>query len=197
MKKIVSSLGALALVVLFTATASAATWNIDTTHSTLSFKIKHMLSKTGGQFTDWNGTIEAGDDLTQGSVEITIQAASIDTRNEDRDNHLRGADFFDVANHPTITFKSNKIEQNGDGFVLHGDLTMVGVTKPVSIPFEFHGTATDPWGNTKAGFSGSTKINRKDWNIVWNKALDQGGLLLGEDVEIQIDVAAAQAKSGK
>lgn len=197
MKKILSSFGALALVVMLAGTATAATWQIDTTHSTLTFKIRHMLSKTAGQFTDWSGTIEAGDDLTKGSVNIEIQAASIDTRNEDRDNHLRSPDFFDVENHPTITFTSTKVEQDGDNFVLHGDLTMVGVTKQVEIPFEFHGTATDPWGNTKAGFSGSTTIDRKDYGIVWNKNLDQGGVLLGDEVEIQIDLAAAQAQTGK
>ncbi len=197
MKKILSSFGALALVVMLAGTATAATWQIDTTHSTLTFKIRHMLSKTAGQFTDWSGTIEAGDDLTKGSVNIEIQAASIDTRNEDRDNHLRSPDFFDVENHPTITFTSTKVEKDGDNFVLHGDLTMVGVTKQVEIPFEFHGTATDPWGNTKAGFSGSTTIDRKDFGIVWNKNLDQGGVLLGDEVEIQIDLAAAQAQTGK
>ena len=197
MKKILSSFGALALVVMLAGTATAATWQIDTTHSTLTFKIRHMLSKTAGQFTDWSGTIEAGDDLTKGSVNIEIQAASIDTRNEDRDKHLRSADFFDVENHPTIDFSSTKVEKDGDNFVLHGDLTMAGVTKQVEIPFEFHGTATDPWGNTKAGFSGSTTIDRKDFGIVWNKNLDQGGVLLGDEVEIQIDLAAAQAQTGK
>jgi polyisoprenoid-binding protein YceI len=197
MKKILSSFGALVLVVMLAGTATAATWQIDTTHSTLTFKIRHMLSKTAGQFTDWSGTIEAGDDLTKGSVNIEIQAASIDTRNEDRDKHLRSADFFDVENHPTINFSSTKVEKDGDNFVLHGDLTMAGVTKTVEIPFEFHGTATDPWGNTKAGFSGSTTIDRKAFGIVWNKNLDQGGVLLGDEVEIQIDLAAAQAQTGK
>lgn len=197
MKTIVSSLSALALVALLAGQATAATWQIDTTHSTLSFKIKHMLSKTGGQFTDWSGTIDAGDDLTKGSVEVTIQAASIDTRDEKRDGHLRSPDFFDVENHPTITFKSTKVVKDGDRYVMHGDFTMLGKTKTVEIPFEFHGTAKDPWGNTKAGFSGSTKINRKDFGMVWNSALDQGGFVLGDEVEIQIDVAAVQAQAGK
>ena len=198
MKNIVSSFGAFALVVLVAASAQAATWQIDTTHSTISFKIKHMLSKTGGQFTEWNGTIEAGDDLTKGSVNVEIQAASIDTRDEKRDEHLRSEDFFHVAEHPTLTFKSTKIEKTGDNeYMMHGELTMRGVTNTVEIPFEFHGTATDPWGNTKAGFSASTTINRKDYDIVWNSALDQGGFVLGDEVEIQLDIAAAKAQAGK
>ncbi len=197
MKKILSTFGALALVVMLAGQATAATWQIDTTHSTLSFKIRHMLSKTGGQFTDWSGTIEAGDDLTKGSVNIEIQAASIDTRDEKRDEHLRSADFFDVETYPTLTFESTKVEMDGDNYVLHGNLTMHGVTQPVEIPFEFHGTATDPWGNTKAGFSGTVTIDRKDFGIVWNQNLDQGGVVLGDDVEIQIDIAAAKAEAGK
>ncbi|HKK71984.1 MAG TPA: YceI family protein [Candidatus Krumholzibacteria bacterium] len=197
MKKILSTFGALALVVMLAGQATAATWQIDTTHSTLSFKIRHMLSKTGGQFTDWSGTIEAGDDLTKGSVNIEIQAASIDTRDEKRDEHLRSADFFDVETYPTLTFESTKVEMDGDNYVLHGNLTMHGVTQPVEIPFEFHGTATDPWGNTKAGFSGTVTIDRKDFGIVWNQNLDQGGVVLGDEVEIQIDIAAAKAEAGK
>jgi len=197
MKTIVSSFGALALVVLLAGQATAATWQIDTTHSTLTFKIKHMLSKTAGQFTEWEGTIETGDALTEGSANVTIQAASIDTRDQKRDDHLRSADFFDVENHPTITFKSTKVVENGDQYVMHGDFTMLGITKTVEIPFEFHGTAKDPWGNTKAGFSGSTTINRKDFGMVWNNALDQGGFVLGDDVEIQLDIAAVQTQAGK
>ena len=198
MKKIVSSLGVLAFVVLFATQATAATWQIDTTHSTISFKIKHMLSKTGGQFTDWSGTIDAGDALAKGSVNVEIQAASIDTRDEKRDNHLRSQDFFHVEEHPTLTFASTKIEKTGENtYLMHGDLTMRGVTKTVEIPFEFHGTAKDPWGNTKAGFSGSTTIDRKDFDIVWNSALDQGGFVLGDEVEIQLDIAAAMAEAGK
>lgn len=197
MKTIVSSFGALALVVLLAGQATAATWQIDTTHSTLTFKIKHMLSKTAGQFTEWEGTIEAGDDLTKGSVNVTIQAASIDTRDEKRDGHLRSPDFFDVEKHPTLTFTSTKVVKDGDAYVMHGDFTMLGVTKTVEIPFEFHGTAKDPWGNTKAGFSGSTTINRKDFGMVWNSALDQGGFVLGDEVEIQLDIAAVQTQTGK
>jgi polyisoprenoid-binding protein YceI len=183
-----------ALAALTAVPASAATWKIDTLHSSLTFKIRHLLANTGGHFTSWSGTIEAGDDLTKGSVEITIDAASINTENENRDNHLRSSDFFDVENHPTITFKSTKIEKKGDAYVMHGDFTLLGVTKQIEIPFEFHGTAKDPRGNTKAGFSGKTEFNRKDFGMVWNQGLDQGGVVLGDVVKIDIEINAVQVE---
>lgn len=186
-----------ALAVITALPAAAETWNVDTSHSVLTFKVRHMLANAGGEFKEWSGTVVAGDDLTKGSVEISIDAASIDTDNADRDNHLRSADFFDVEKYPTIDFKSTKIEKKGDEYVLHGDLTMRGVTQKVEIPFEFLGTATDPWGNLRAGFSGSTEINRKDYGIVWNKGLDQGGFILGDTVKIDLEINAVQAKSGR
>lgn len=197
MTKFTRFIAVAALTVLTAVPATAESWTIDTSHSVLTFKIRHLLANAGGQFNEWGGTIVAGEDLTQGSVELTIDATSIDTDNADRDNHLRSADFFDVENHPTLTFKSTKIEKKGDAFVMHGELTMRGVTQPVEVPFEFQGTAKDPWGNLRAGFSGSTEINRKDFGMVWNKGLDQGGFILGDTVKIDIEINAVQAKSGR
>jgi len=188
-----SALALLSAIVAFVAAspATAGTWKIDTAHSVLDFKVRHLFSNTGGQFDKWAGTMNFDPaDMTKGSVEITIETASINTRNEDRDNHLRSADFFDAENHPTITFVSQKVVKNGEQWELHGDLTMRGMTKPVVIPFEFHGAGKDPWGNERVGFSGELDINRKDFGIEWNKALDQGGLLLGENVHIDIEIEA-------
>jgi len=186
-----------ALLILSTAVvAQAETWAIDTAHSVLDFKVRHLFSKTGGQFGEWEGMITFdGKDLTGGSVELTIQAASIDTRNEDRDNHLRSADFFDVETYPTLTFKSTEVVKTDSGFEVRGDLTMHGVTKGIAIPFEYHGSGTDPWGTLRAGFSGSTTVNRKDFGIVWNKNVDKGGLLLGDDVAIDIEIEAIKVEA--
>ena len=199
MNQFLRTLGAVALLALVALPASAATWTVDTSHSTLEFKIRHLLAKTSGEFADWTGTIvTAGDDLTDSTVEIVIQTASIDTDNDDRDNHLRSEDFFHVEKYPTITFTSTKVVKTGENeYDVHGQLAMRGVTRDIVIPMEFHGTGKDPWGNTKAGFSGEVEINRKDFDIVWNKAIDQGGVLLGDDVEIEIEINAVQTQSGR
>lgn len=186
------------LLVLATASsATAATWNIDPTHSVLTFKVRHFFSKTSGTFGDWTGTIEFDPEKPEASsVQITIQTASIDTKHEQRDGHLRSADFFDAENHPTITFESTEVRKAGDGWELVGDLTMRGVTKSVVIPFTFLGSGPDGWGGTRAGFEGSTEVNRKDYGISWNKMLDTGGAVLGEEVEIEIQVEAVLAQEG-
>ena len=175
------------------APALAATWTIDPSHSVLNFKVRHIFSKAGGSFGEWGGTLQFdGENPGSLSAEVTIQTASIDTDNEDRDNHLRSPDFFDVEKFPTISFVSKKAEQRGDDWFLVGDFTMHGVTKEIEIPFEFHGAGLNPWGKTIAGFSGELKINRKDYGIEWNKALDAGGMLLGEEVTIDLEVEAVQ-----
>lgn len=172
--------------------ADAATYTIDKTHSDVAFKVRHLVSKTAGKFTDFSGTITADfDNLDASSVTITIEAASIDTANQDRDNHLRSEDFFDVATYPRITFTSSKITKSGDDtFAVTGTLTMHGVSKTVTLPVTFLGEGPNPWGGTVAGFELETTLDRKDYGIVWNKALDAGGMLLGDEVEISISIEA-------
>jgi polyisoprenoid-binding protein YceI len=165
--------------------AAAADWKLDTSHSSVGFSIKHMaVSKVKG---------DAADPSTF-AVEAVIQAASIDTGNADRDNHLRNPDFFDVEQFPTITFKSTGVKMDGSEGQLMGDLTMHGVTKPVTLDVEFAGVVNDPWGNTRAGFSASGRINRQDFGLTYNKALEAGGLVLGNDVKIEIEIELIQAK---
>jgi polyisoprenoid-binding protein YceI len=175
----------------------AATYDIDAAHSSVNFQIKHLaISKVNGTFNEFSGSfvlVEGQPEKWQ--VSATIQAASIDTGNKDRDDHLRNPDFFDVAQHPTLTFESTgvKMENDSEGKLM-GNLTMHGVTKPVELDLEFLGTVTDPWGNERAGFSASAKINRKDWGLTYNSALETGGLLIGEDVKITLEVEGIKAK---
>lgn len=173
---------------------AADTWTTDAAHSEVTFKIRHLMSKVTGRFDTFNGTITTDfANLANSSVRFEIDAASINTNNEDRDKHLRSPDFFDVANHPKITFESSAITKTGDSsFDVTGTLTMRGVAKTITIPVAFLGAAQDPWGNTKAGFELGTSLDRKDYGVSWNKALDTGGILLGDDVEIAINLQAAK-----
>jgi polyisoprenoid-binding protein YceI len=173
--------------------APSGTYEIDPTHSRIGFVARHaMVTKVRGSFTDFEGAGHFdADDLTNSSVELTIQAKSIDTRNEDRDAHLRTNDFFAMDQYPEITFRSTGIERAGDtSFAVTGDLTIKGVTKPVTVDFEYTGTAVDPYGNRRLGLEGGTTINRKDWGVNWNVALEAGGLLVSEKVELEFEVAA-------
>ena len=190
MKKIVP---ALSLAVMMAAGfAGATTYSIDQTHSDVSFKVRHLVSKVSGQFTEFDGAITANfDDLDASSVVFNIKSASIDTKNEDRDKHLRSADFFDVEEFSEIKFTSSKITRSGDQkYAVTGTLTMHGVAKTVTLSVTFLGEAEDPWGNTKAGFEIETSIDRKDFGISWNKALDAGGMILGDEIEIEINLEA-------
>jgi len=184
---------ALAVVLAVAAPAlRAEVYEIDASHSQVGFRIKHLVGRVPGRFTKFSGTI----DFTPGKpetwkVDATIDPASINTDNEKRDGHLRAPDFFDVEKFPAMSFKSTKVtDVKGETAKLHGDLTMHGVTKPVVLDLELGGTTKDPWGNVKAGFSAKGKVNRKDFGIVWNKTLDTGSLMLGEEVEVSIDVEA-------
>lgn len=183
----------LILVSVFVAVAvQAEIYDIDSEHSEVGFRVKHLVGKVPGRFTKFSGTI----DFTPGKpktwkVDAAIDPASINTDNEKRDNHLRSADFFDVAKYPAMTFKSTKITIDKSELIkLYGELTMHGVTKPVVLNLEIGGTITDPWGNQKAGFSAKGEINRKDFGIVWNKTLDSGGLILGDDITVNIELEA-------
>ncbi|MGD8439759.1 MAG: YceI family protein [Holophagae bacterium] len=177
-----------------TGVAGAATYTIDPVHSDVSFKIRHLITKVPGEFSSFEGTIVTDfDNLERSSVNFTIDAASIDTGNDDRDTHLRSQDFFHVEAHPTITFRSTKIERSGEAtFDVTGILTMRGVSKAVTLPVTYLGEMTDPWGNTKAGFAIETTLDRTDYDIQWNKALEAGGVVLGDDVEITINLQATK-----
>lgn len=172
---------------------SDGTWTIDPSHSEVGFQVRHlMVSKVRGAFGSFSGNIVVNGDTA--SVSVDIDPASINTRDENRDNHVRSGDFFDVENHPKWTFTSSSVKASGNTISVAGDLTMRGVTKPVVLEGEFLGVNTDPWGNTKVAFEASTKINRKDFGIEWNAPLEAGGVLVGEDVTISLDIQAALQK---
>ena len=177
--------------------AAQDTYTVDKVHSGVEFKIRHMISTVGGKFTDFAGTVNADPaNPTAATVEFTIQTASIDTAAPDRDKHLRSADFFDAEKYPTITFRSTKVAKSGtkDTYNVTGDLTMHGVTRRITMPVTFLGFEKDPWGNMRAGFELNTTLNRKDFGINWNKALDAGGYLLQDDVKIAINLEAVKKK---
>lgn len=188
---------AFALVLATAPIFAADTFNIDKNHSETTFQVKHLISKVTGKFDDFAGAISLDEkNPSASSVEFTVKTASIDTGVADRDKHLRSADFFDAEKNPEITFKSTgvKATDKKNLYNVTGDLTMRGVTKRVLLPVQFLGYAKDPWGNTRAGFAVSTTVNRKDYGINWNKALDEGGYLLSDDVDININIEAVKAK---
>ena len=174
------------------AASQTSTWNIDPVHSTAEFKVKHMMiSNVRGHFSRLSGVMTLDEsDVTKSKVEASIEAASIDTRDDQRDTHLRSADFLDVENHPWLTFVSTRIEKVGIGErSVQGDLTIRGVTRKVT--FKVEGPTpptTDPWGNVRLGASATTKINRKDFGLTWNTTLETGGILVGDEVTITLDV---------
>jgi polyisoprenoid-binding protein YceI len=170
------------------------TWNVDPSHSGLNFSVKHlMVSKVRGRFASFSGTLTIATDPLKSSVTAQAEVASVTTGDAGRDEHLRSGDFFEAEKFPTISFASTKIEADGDDFVLYADLTIKGVTKNVKFELEFDGVGKDPWGNTKAGFSAEAEINRKDFGLEWNAALETGGVLVGEKVKIQLDIQAVKA----
>lgn len=165
-------------------------WTIDPTHSEIGFKVKHMMfTNVSGKFDAYEASIETNeDDFTTGKFEFSADIQSIDTRNEDRNNHLKSADFFDAETYPKLSFTSTSFAPNGDNYELIGNLTIKDVTKEVKLPVEFSGLMQDPWGNTKAGLNIEGKINRKEWGLNWNAALETGGVLVGEEVKLLIDL---------
>ncbi len=176
----------------------AGTYEIDPSHSVVEFVVRHLgLAKVRGRFNEFGGTIEVGDDPADSSVEVTVDAASIDTRDEKRDEHLRSPDFLDVANHPTLEFRSTGVRQKGDNWFVDGDLTIRGETKPVSLELEFEGGTTDPWGNIRMGCSAATEVNREDFGLTWNQALETGGWLVGKQVRIELSVEAVRGADGR
>lgn len=171
------------------------TWTIDPTHTRLGFVARHaMVTKVRGSFTEFSGTMALdGSEPSSSSISLTAQLASVDTGSPDRDAHLRSADFFDVENHPVMTFRSTSVKQTGDDeFILAGDLTIKEVTRPVEIEVELDGIVTDPWGNQRAGFEGEAEISRKDFGLTWNVPLEAGGWLVSDKIKIQLDVSATK-----
>jgi polyisoprenoid-binding protein YceI len=168
----------------------AGTWTVDASHSELGFVARHlMVTKVRGSFKEFEGSVKVGDDVTDSQVSAVAQLASVETGSADRDAHLRSADFFDVENNPTMSFISTEVTPDS----LKGDLTIKGVTKPVEFDLEFNGVATDPWGNQKAGFEATAEINRKEWGLEWNVALEGGGVLVSEKIKLNLDIQLLKA----
>ncbi len=190
----------LALAILFFVSISSLhaqeKYMLDVSHTLVGFGVKHMVITTvNGKFNDFSGTIVYDEnDLSKLKVEVVIKTASIDTDNLKRDNHLRSPDFFDAENYPEITFVSKKVIKKGDQNVLVGDLAIRGVAKEVEIPFKITGKIVDPWGNTRLGLEGSLTINRQEFGVKWNKKMDAGGWVVGDDVKITLQVEAIQTK---
>ena len=171
-------------------------WVIDPSHSKVGFKVKHlMISNVYGNFREFEGEILTdGNDFSTAAISLTLNSASVDTEIPDRDTHLKSADFFDVVNYPEITFTGGKLKDLGDEmYELTGNLIIKGVSNPIVLSVEFGGLLTDPWGNVKAGFSLTGKMNRKEWGLNWNTALEAGGVLVGEEVKIICDIELSKA----
>jgi polyisoprenoid-binding protein YceI len=164
---------------------TAGTWTVDPTHAEVGFVARHlMVAKVRGRFTEVSGTVEVGETLAETSVRALASAASVSTNQADRDGHLRSADFFDVEAYPELTFVSTSVSSDS----MTGDLTIKGVTRSVTFDLEFDGVQADPWGNTKAGFTATTAINRSDWGLTWNAAIEGGGVLVSDKITITLEV---------
>ncbi len=175
--------------------ATTGTWEIDPTHSTIGFVARHaMVAKVRGGFSEFTGTMTLdGADPAKSSAQLTIVASSFSSNSDEPDAHVKSADFLDVEQFPTLTFTSTAVTAKGDDeFIVTGDLTIHGVTKPVDVKFELLGTSQDPWGNTRIGFEGKAEISRKEFGLVWNVALETGGVLVGDTVKLEMDVEAVK-----
>jgi polyisoprenoid-binding protein YceI len=170
------------------------TYTLDKSHTTVEFVARHlMISKVRGRFTDYDGTVVIGEGPEDTSVEVSVDLASVDTNDPKRDEHLRGADFFEADSHPRMSFKSTSIEQDGEGWKLTGDLSIRDVTRPLTLDVEFEGAQTTPWNTAAFGFSASGEIDREEWGINWNAALETGGVLVGKKVKIEINAELVPA----
>jgi len=173
---------------------ATGTWTLDASHSEVGFSVRHLgISKTRGRFGAFSGTLQIdAENPSNSSVEVEIDASSIDTKDAGRDEHLRGADFFDVESHPTLAFRSTAVRGDGADWVVEGELTIRGVTRPVVLETELVGLEKDPWGNERVGFAATTEVNREDFGLTWNAALETGGVLVGKNVKIHLDVEAVK-----
>jgi polyisoprenoid-binding protein YceI len=170
------------------------TWTADTAHSHVGFTVRHMVvSKVRGSFDKFDAKLTIADDPLQSTVEATIDLASINTGDEGRDGHVKGGDFFDIEQFPTMEFTSTGIRPNGSDYLLDGELTIKGVTKPITLDLEFNGVTKDPWGATRAGFSATGEVNRGDYGISYNAVLETGGVLIGEKLKVEIEVEAVKS----
>jgi polyisoprenoid-binding protein YceI len=170
---------------------STGLWTIDPSHSEIGFSVRHlMVSKVKGRFADFEGTITIADDPLASSVQVSVDVSSIDTADAKRDEHLRSSDFFDVAEHRTMTFSSTSVHEDGDDYLVTGDLTLHGVTRPVELHVELNGVSPDPWGNTRIGFSAETEISRKDFGVDLEMPIDGGGVVVGDKVKVSLEVEA-------
>jgi polyisoprenoid-binding protein YceI len=178
------------------AQAEPARWNVDPEHSTIEFRVVHMLvSKTTGHFTEYQGFIDMDAEAeTVKAIEAAIKTASVNTNHAKRDAHLRNADFFDVEKYPTMTYRMKQYQKTADGYQAVGELTLHGVTKDITLTGNFNGVAKDPRGNLRAGFNAEGKLNRKDFGMVWSKTLDGGGLVVGDEVLIKLDIECIKTK---
>jgi polyisoprenoid-binding protein YceI len=171
------------------------TWNVDPVHSSVGFVARHMMiSKVRGHFSTFSGAVTVADDPLQSTVEAEVDLGSIVTGDEQRDAHLKGADFFNIEQHPMMHFKSTSLKANGDDYILTGDLTVAGKTRSVDFDLEFDGVEKDPWGGTRAGFSATADVSRKEWELTWNVALEAGGVMIGDKVKIELEVQAVKAE---
>lgn len=191
-RKSLTILNILALTVLFSTPAGAALYEIDKSHSSIGFTVSHlMVSTVRGEFFDYTGTINWDpNDPTATTAETSIQAASINTNEPDRDKHLIGGEFFDVGNHPNIIFKSKSVRREGSLYLLTGDLTIRGITKEITLPAAINGPVKSPFGKNVIGLTGQTTINRQDFGVSWNKSMDQGGVVVGDEVTLEINLEA-------
>ena len=178
------------------AVAEVSKWNVDHDHSTVGFQVAHMVvSKTKGKFTDYTGVVEMDPEVKEfKTIEAVIQTASVTTDHQKRDDHLRSPDFFDVKNFPTMTYKMKNYQKSDDGYTATGDLTLRGVTKEITLTGTFNGVAQDPWGNTRAGFTAEGKLNRQDFGMKFSKLLDNGGLVVGDEVTITLEIEVIKEK---
>ena len=192
---ITSTFAALMLFAFASAAPAADTYTLDPAHSSVEFSVKHMvISNVKGTFDDFEAVINYDpDNIEKSSVEVSISVSSINTKDEKRDGHLRSPDFFDVENHPSITFKSDKIVKKGDGYVAVGTLTIRGVARKIELPFQLNGPIQNPMGETVMGVEIEIELNRKDYNVKWNKTMDNGGLVVGDDVKIEINLEAKKS----
>jgi polyisoprenoid-binding protein YceI len=173
---------------------TAGTWNIDPTHSEVTFTIRHLMTKVRGSFTEFSGSVEIAEDVLASTATAEIKLASIDTRNADRDNHVRSADILDIENHPSMTFQTKGVRIEGGTNLLDGELTIKGISHPITLEVEFNGVGEDPWGGTRAGFSATGSINRKEYGIEFNVPLPGGQkALLGDKVDLQLEIQAVRA----
>ena len=192
----VGLVGCLNVAVVSTGGAEMSKWNLDKDHTTLGFEVVHMVvSKTKGKFTEYSGTVEMDAEKQEfKTIEAVIQTASVTTDHQKRDDHLRSADFFDAKTFPTMTYKMKSYTKSGDQYTAVGDFTLLGVTKELTLVGTFNGVAQDPWGNTRAGFTAEGTLNRKDFGMKFSKLLDNGGLMVGDEVKLKLEIEVIKEK---